>query len=200
MVDWLTFQECGYESQFWSRATPSLKHFDLTCACLSGMLNQGCNEIVRVSESSDWKLPGVLRWNLWMRLDQKNNTDWWPLHCSGSVLYFMNVCSLNVFIWRMCVILCWSLTNLLTFTQRSTRREGGSWVYGAKAADSYDPCVAPEMSERRPPQAYMWQWIPLSPTDQPPHLTHMFPIMVGTFQALPSIPQKKIHHVLSTFT
>lgn len=31
----------------------------------------------------------------------------------------------------------------------------GFRVYGAKAADLYDPCVAPEMSDWRPPQAYM---------------------------------------------
>lgn len=37
----------------------------------------------------------------------------------------------------------------------------------------------------------MQQWIPLSPTHQPRHPTHMFPIMVGTFQALPSIPQER---------
>lgn len=109
----------------WSCATPSLKHFDLTCACLSVILNQGCNKIVCVSESSDWKLLGVLRWDLHMRLDQKNNTDWWPLHFSDSMLYFMSVCSLNVCIWSMCVSLCWSLTNPLTFTLRSARCEGG---------------------------------------------------------------------------
>ncbi len=121
-----------------------------------------------------------------------------PLHCSDSMLYFTSICGWNVCVWSVCalyvgvgVLYKWGPSHTTWRLHRGVHAAKGVWVvYGVKAADMHDPCVVPEMSDRSPPQAYMWQWIPLSPTNQP-DLTHMFPIMAGTFQALPSIPQKK---------
>lgn len=75
---------------------------------------------------------------------------------------------------------------LTDYTEEYTHCEGVGVVYGAKAADLYDPCVAPEMSEWSPtPTPFRHtcdsesNYLPLANL----LISHTFPIMVRTFPA-----------------
>lgn len=119
-----------------------------------------------------------------MRLDQNNNTQI-NGPCSSALLR-LNVV-FHWHLWLECVYLergctvCWGrcsvevrpLTHPVTFTQRSAHCEGalgglrsnGSWLVWSMCC-TWDVWL-------EPPQAYMCQWTPLSPTNQPPHPTHV---------------------------